>query len=58
MIGRRVAESEYQESKRVEIERTPQPRPYNAFKKTYESPVKKSLISQIHSVVVKISCCC
>ena len=48
-MSRRSAESEHLTTKRVEMER-----PHNAFKKTYESPVKKSLISQIQSAVVGI----
>ena len=55
IIYRRHHENVHENTKRVEVEETTTQRPVNVFKRTqYESPVKKSLLGQIHSVVVII----
>ena len=54
MICRRNHEIVHEDTKRVEVEENATSRPVNVFKRAqYESPVKKSLLGQIHSVVVR-----
>lgn len=58
MITEPAYHLEPEEEKREEVEPVSE-RPENAFKKTkYESPVKKSLLGQLRSVIVGIDTTC